>query len=543
MNTQFRTEEDEPGSPRVSFSRSIRAWISLIVCYALLQVLPSCSHMTGKELTSVPPIRAGGDSKAPATFSPSARAIGLDRDIKANHSRGLGLLRHAGLEEFLNARFAEVKAATGIKELPGQVFLVASDALGAYITPDGNVYIYLGLIDKIASEDELIGLLAHEVAHIVHRHHESDTWFEYFQASQNSFLLINRAMHTDTGSGASGGKIAINSPVRHEKSLEFLRFVGDSIAYTAWSREQESVADRFAVDLIAKTGYSYEDGLKKVLEDVHSWAEAEQKQRQQRNQEKEEYVLNRFCKTSTPGPNKKFFEALKLEYKKCQDKLDRAKADKSTKGLFPTFRPEDGFLGYLASTHESAEIRLTALAVYIEKSYPTYSVIARKERWDTLNRRYSLRNWINTNLALVHIATGAFSPEDLQTAKLQMFPVGARATRSPLASYAMYSHLIALGGRSSEGEAMLSTGMADSSLPYWPLVREQASLIASRGGRKEAAELLDRAFVQLAEPPNLLPELVGAHNRAGNFARLSELTAKCFFSEPRYRSACMDSLK
>ena len=43
-----------------------------------------------------------------------------------------------------------------------------------FATPGGNVFVSRGLVLRMHSEAELAGVLAHEIAHVVQKHHLND---------------------------------------------------------------------------------------------------------------------------------------------------------------------------------------------------------------------------------------------------------------------------------------------------------------------------------------------------------------------------------
>jgi predicted Zn-dependent protease len=56
-------------------------------------------------------------------------------------------------------------------EFAWQVKIIKDDkTLNAFATPGGFIYVYTGLIKFLASEDELAGVLGHEIAHSAQRH-------------------------------------------------------------------------------------------------------------------------------------------------------------------------------------------------------------------------------------------------------------------------------------------------------------------------------------------------------------------------------------
>jgi len=56
------------------------------------------------------------------------------------------------------------------KEIKYYFRVLADEEINAFSLPGGYVYINKGLIDKVANDDELAAVVAHEIAHIVARH-------------------------------------------------------------------------------------------------------------------------------------------------------------------------------------------------------------------------------------------------------------------------------------------------------------------------------------------------------------------------------------
>jgi predicted Zn-dependent protease len=53
-----------------------------------------------------------------------------------------------------------------------EFYLIDDDVLNAFAAPGGYVYIYTGLIEFLSHEDELAGVIGHEIAHAANRHTE-----------------------------------------------------------------------------------------------------------------------------------------------------------------------------------------------------------------------------------------------------------------------------------------------------------------------------------------------------------------------------------
>ena len=62
-----------------------------------------------------------------------------------------------------------------ILALPPQPFnyrfyIIKEDTYNAFASPAGNIFINSGLFEAMENEEELAGILAHEIAHVVCRH-------------------------------------------------------------------------------------------------------------------------------------------------------------------------------------------------------------------------------------------------------------------------------------------------------------------------------------------------------------------------------------
>ena len=101
--------------------------------------------------------------------------------------------------------------------------------LNAFATPGGYIYIYTGLLKFLDSEDQLLGVLAHEMAHADQRHSTR-------QLTKNVGLTILL-------DAALGKKESVEQVVGALISLQF-------------SRSSESEADEYSVKYLCNTPYN-----------------------------------------------------------------------------------------------------------------------------------------------------------------------------------------------------------------------------------------------------------------------------------------------
>ena len=114
-------------------------------------------------------------------------------------------------------------------EFPWKVKIIEDDStLNAFSTPGGYIYVYTGLIKFLDSEDQLAGVLGHEIAHADLRH-----CTEQLTKNYGLHLLI-RVFMGDAG---------------------FIGTIAGNLMSLNFSRSDESEADRQSVIYLSDTKY------------------------------------------------------------------------------------------------------------------------------------------------------------------------------------------------------------------------------------------------------------------------------------------------
>lgn len=103
-----------------------------------------------------------------------------------------------------------------VKALPPQPFdfkatVVLHNSLNAFAVPGGYVFVFTGLIMNLDREDELAGVLAHELAHVTQRHVASRLERAQYLTIGSLLLAIarrgrGRTRRRRAGRGRSGGR-------------------------------------------------------------------------------------------------------------------------------------------------------------------------------------------------------------------------------------------------------------------------------------------------------------------------------------------------
>ncbi|MBN2119902.1 MAG: M48 family metalloprotease [Candidatus Omnitrophica bacterium] len=115
------------------------------------------------------------------------------------------------------------------------------DEINAASLPGGYIYVYRGLLDMLDNDDQIAFVLAHEIGHIVARHH-----IKKLQAALGyNFLLLAASQVPSSGniSGAQG------------VDLIFATIMSE------YSQEDELLADELAVKYTEKAGFDPKEGI------------------------------------------------------------------------------------------------------------------------------------------------------------------------------------------------------------------------------------------------------------------------------------------
>lgn len=140
-------------------------------------------------------------------------------------------------------------------DLPWRFAVLDNRAVGAYAAPGGYVFITSGMLAQLHSEAELAGVLAHEIAHCVRKHH-----LQAIQSQAQVGLLgdlTQLALQAKASSGSSSGSQALANQ----------KFEGlvTNLYSRGLDRGDEYEADAMGVVIAARSGYDAY-GLASVLQ-------------------------------------------------------------------------------------------------------------------------------------------------------------------------------------------------------------------------------------------------------------------------------------
>lgn len=122
-----------------------------------------------------------------------------------------------------------------------KVHHIDDQLINAYYIGDGNIMLFGGLLQKVNTEDQLAGLVAHEMGHAVEEHLTEDL-------ERNLGLSI------------------LNILFNHftDNQYQTMTNAAQNLIANGYSREQEQESDIYAVDLMLRSGYD-PDGLVELM--------------------------------------------------------------------------------------------------------------------------------------------------------------------------------------------------------------------------------------------------------------------------------------
>jgi predicted Zn-dependent protease len=122
--------------------------------------------------------------------------------------------------------------ADKFKDEEFKVHHIDDQTINAYYIGDGNIMLFEGLLQKLSTENQLAGLIAHEMGHAVEEHLTEDLERNLGLSLLN--LLFNHFTDND---------------------YQTMTNVAQNLIANGYSREQEQESDIYAVDLMMRSGY------------------------------------------------------------------------------------------------------------------------------------------------------------------------------------------------------------------------------------------------------------------------------------------------
>lgn len=511
-------------------NRALRRQAGLPACLFTLAllVLPGCESVP-KSLADIPVIGKNARSQASPVGElapPVPRTWpGEAQDVLNQRARGFGLVNAPEMQRYLNGLYTRIKKQAGVPDWPGSVHIVANEALNAYATGAGNIYLSLPWLESVESEDEMVALLSHEFGHIYLHYHQLEGAVEDANTAAG-VVTLTVAIAKKTGQATGWTQV---------DSLATAYTLGRGLATTLYSRSQESAADNFGLNVSVKMGYSYEHGMKAFLERIASWED----RNEVREKTRQEQLLKAVRQQSMD-------KAMQASARQPANQLNQAlgQASGEISGGLNSALQQLGFeinkaAEKLKSNHPDTSARLDALALAVEP-FPALQTgadpIVRPLKSALQDKRTAA---ILKNYALAFKAINAPNePGAIEAAKGAVTaPTGTHAV--PLyAMYAVMNAQPAAAGKRVDPGLILEANFKSEPDRAWKTYEERSTRLKEVQQAAAAKKVLESGLAYFQNAEEVWPYAVRFYGETQGWDEAKRVAATCSKNFRRVATQC-----
>ena len=175
----------------------------------------------------------------------------IGRGVSANLLGAVPLVQNEPLQQYVNKLGYWLASQTERADLNWHFGVLDSEGVNAFAAPGGYVFITKGLLLRMRNEAELAGVMSHEIAHVLRKHH---------------LAAIQKSAQTGLMSDLAG--LALDNEKHGELAKKAIS-TGTELYSRGLDKDDEFEADRMGVVIAAKAGYD-PYGLPAVLQTLEA---------------------------------------------------------------------------------------------------------------------------------------------------------------------------------------------------------------------------------------------------------------------------------
>ncbi|MCM2328154.1 MAG: M48 family metalloprotease [Lysobacter sp.] len=174
--------------------------------------------------------------------------VALGEGISAGFLGAIRLHPDERLQRYVNRVGRWLASQTERADLPWTFGVIDTEVINAFAMPGGTVVVSHGLVKRLASESELAGVLAHEIAHVLKKHQLSAIQSD---AGWSAAATGAKAVAADQIGRRGGDVLGLKSQLANAG----VDLVKDGLFLRPLDRSMEYEADRLGVVVAARGGY------------------------------------------------------------------------------------------------------------------------------------------------------------------------------------------------------------------------------------------------------------------------------------------------
>lgn len=211
-------------------------WVLSVLSGALLTLLSLPANTAGLNASDLGRLFGIVKNSAEALKPiPEPKEIEIGRGLAATLVGAAPLVENDELQSYVNRVGRWIALQTERAQLPWRFGVLDTETINAFATPGGYVFVTMGLLQVTRSESELAGVLAHEIGHVLHKHH---------------LRAIQKQAATKLAADVAGMVLSSNQAL-----FDQLTKIGMGLYARGLDREDEFESDRTGVVLAARAGY------------------------------------------------------------------------------------------------------------------------------------------------------------------------------------------------------------------------------------------------------------------------------------------------
>ncbi|MEM7682530.1 MAG: M48 family metallopeptidase [Planctomycetota bacterium] len=189
-------------------------------------------------------------------FQPSAAELQEMGDAQAPQlvAEFGGGLPNRSVVDYVTARGQEVASVSGAAGQVWTFHVLNSDVVNAFALPGGHIFITKGMMVRLTDEAQLVGVLGHEVGHVM-AEHTAERLDKVMTAQFGLGVAAAALGRGELEFGVDSGG-AVNEDAVYSDLALMAAEVGSEVALLAYSREDEIEADKLGVQYMATLGYN-----------------------------------------------------------------------------------------------------------------------------------------------------------------------------------------------------------------------------------------------------------------------------------------------